>query len=161
MYQSVAGKAGGSCGSVRRYRLLRVAALLLLLAQQAAAGMVCLCGQACLTQTTDSRPARPSGPAAHSCHSESEVSGGVAEEGATSVGRPAGRAAQIAGSCCLMQAQPVYEAAFTADPVTIPAITPSPSALEAAAFRLVLSPAWGNCPRRSRPLYITQSCYLI
>lgn len=161
MDQPVPRKAVGTHGSAGRHRLVRVAALLLLLTHQAAAGVVCVCKQEFATRPADGLAARHPAAPVHLCRSEPDEGGMVAGNGAASVEEQSGMPIRMTGSCRQVQAQPKPKAASAADPTPLPAFTPSTLAFEDAVSESVHPTTAGRYPRRSRPLYITQSSYRI
>jgi hypothetical protein len=140
---------------------VRVAALLLLLTHQAGAGIVCLCQQESVMRPANGQAAHLSSATSHSCHSEPDEGGTVAENGAASVEDQSAMPPRVTGPRCHMQAQPEYLAALVAHSIPLPALTLSTPAFQDAVFKSVLPRAQDYYPRRSRPLYITQSSYLI
>jgi hypothetical protein len=63
--------------------------------------------------------------------------------------------------CCQSHAQPEYTATAAAPPVPLPAFAPTHPVIEESTYIPIISPAGNHLPGRSRPLYLTQSCYLI
>jgi hypothetical protein len=141
-------------------RLLRVAALLLVLSHQAGAGIVCLCREECVTRLTTGQAAPHSTAPTDLCHAKRDESESVAEIGAASVEDQSVRPAGL-GSCGWMQAPHEHVATPAADPIQVSAFTPSASSFDDAGINLIRKPDWDRNLRRSRPLYLTQSCYLI
>jgi hypothetical protein len=161
MNQPVVIRAVGTHRSAGRHGLVRVAALLLLLTHQAAAGIVCLCHQEFVMRPANGEAAHHSAATSHSCHSEPDEVGTVAESGGASVVPQSVMPPGVTGPRCQMQAQPEFLAALVANPIPLPALIQSTPAFLDAAFKSVPAPSRDHYPRRSRPLYVTQSSYLI
>jgi hypothetical protein len=160
MGKAVITKAVGALSGVGWHRLLRVAALLLVLPHQAVAGIVCLCQQECVTRHTAGQAAQSAAPH-HLCYLEPDESGTFAEIGEASMEEQSGTPPGLVESCCQAQAQPEYQAASAAVPIPLPSLILSSHQFELTVFKSIPSPAWDHYLRRSQPLYITHCCCLI
>jgi hypothetical protein len=105
--------------------------------------------------------AHHSAATSHSCHSEPDEVGTVVESGAASVVPQSVMPPGVTGPRCQMQAQPELLAALVTDPIPLAALILSTPAFQDAVFKSVPTHTRDHYPRRSRPLYVTQSSYLI
>jgi hypothetical protein len=142
--------------------LARLLVLLLLVAHQAGAGVICLCrhqsGAPSLGTPAAHCPAagQPRQPGLAGDDSDC-----CAEDGETSVAGEGQTPLQFAGICCRLHAQPAVEAASISQPAPLPAFAPPAPIFEATYLVRTLPPDAEHSPQRARPLYVTQSCYLI
>jgi hypothetical protein len=147
-----------------RQKLVRMAALVILVGHQAGAGVVCLCrnelvAQHAMTQTAQ----RSASPTKHSCRAEAAdlEAARRSEEPAVPAEQQSRMPTAFIAQCCQVHAQADYQAASAARPLPIPTFAQLTPALAGNACKPALRPVRDHRPGRARPLYLTQSCYLI
>jgi hypothetical protein len=138
-----------------------VAAVLLVLSHQARAGIVCPCREECVMRLTTGQAAPHSTATTDLCYAERDESENVAEIVAALVEDQSITPGGLTGSCCWMKAPHEHVATSAADPIQLSAFALSPASFYDAGINSIRQPYWDRNVRRSRPLYITQSCYRI
>lgn len=146
-----------------RYGLVRLAVVCVLIVHQAGAGIVCICSEESLESRAGLQVERPSEPPVHSCLAEPDQEKDLAEDAvsATSVQEQPEIQIRIAGPCCTLLTQPEHQATAAGEAISLRTLHSPTVALEANALSSTPLPDRNLCPQHSRPLYLTQSCYLI
>ena len=141
-----------------------MAVLSILVVHQVGAGVISICchelgAQHAITQTAQ----RSATPTQHSCLAEAaEIEAARrGEEPAVLAEQQSGMPTGFIASCCQVHAQVYGEAASAAQPLPIPTLAQLTPALAGNAFKPALRSVRDYVPGRARPLYLTQSCYLI
>lgn len=147
-----------------RQTLARTVALLILVVHQAGAGVVCFCrselgAQHSVTQIAHGSVAQKQ----HSCHAEAADIEAAHRIKATSV--PAEQQSRgptgLIAPCCKVHAQAEYQAVSAERRLPIPTFAQLTPVLADNTVKPALRPERDYGPVRARPLYLTQSCYLI
>ncbi|MBX3279084.1 MAG: hypothetical protein KF868_13860 [Acidobacteria bacterium] len=150
-------------GCTLRYGLVRLAVVCVLIVHQAGAGIVCICSEENLESRAGLQVERPSEPPVHSCHAEPDQEEAVAEDAVSpsSVQEQPGIQIRIAPPCCTLLTQPEHQATAAGEAISLRTLHSPTVAFEANALSSTRLPDRNLCPQHSRPLYLTQSCYLI
>lgn len=162
MTRRISDKQFARSAAVACRGLARLVVLLLLVAHQAGAGVICLCQhQSGAASLSGSAAHCPAAGQPHQPELAGDDSDCCAEDGEPSVAGEGRTLLQLAGICCRLHAQPGIEAVSISQPAPLPAFAPPAPILEATYPVLALPPDTGRLPQRTRPLYVIQSCYLI